>query len=216
MAHAKRLIFLLTAFLTFSAVADEDLKIHAAHTSSRDVAIPVGLVKRIEKNYEDYLAKEGVVNKSPVKRVLLNVRADLRQERPGALHENSRVMTPLGGGIVDLAELVTPVRGAFTATIEATTESGEAPDNMHVYFVSHARSRKIDREDYGAGCGKWMEITRFFRKAMKSGGFELYTAGQRYLSVVGGTFVMVGFSKDAISVGSLTLTDSRYPDALCE
>lgn len=202
--------------LVFSLAHAEEMATHAAHTSSRDVAIPRALVQKIEHEYDLFLDHEGVINKLPFKRKLLNVRAELKQERPGALHEDTRVATPLGGGVVDLADLVTPVRGAFSALIEARTESGDSPENLRVFYVSHAQKRKIDHENYGAGCGKWMEITGFFNKVMKNGGFQLYTADQRYLSVLGGTFVLVGFSKEAVSVASLTWTDSRFPKWLCE
>ena len=189
---------------------------HAARTSSRDVAVPTGLVTRVEKDYDSFLTQLGVITKLPYKRRLLNVRAELKQKRPGALHENARVVTPLGGGVVDLADLVTPVRGAFTARILGWHEDGTALDNMRVYYVSRAKTRSISGESYGAGCDKWMEITTFFKKVMKGDGFQLYTADQRYLSVIGGTFVIIGLAKDAISVGSISFTDSRYSEVLCD
>jgi hypothetical protein len=189
---------------------------HAARTSSRDVAVPRALVTHVEKAYEEFLKKEGVLGKPPVKRKLLNVRVDLSQKKHAALHENSRVNTPLGGGVVDLAELVTPLKGAFFTKILASAEDGSVPANAKIYYVSRAKSRAIDSENYGAGCNKWMEITSYFMKAMNKGGFQLYTADQRYVSVLGGTFVIVSFAKEALSVGSVSFTDSRYSHLLCE
>jgi hypothetical protein len=61
-----------------------------------------------------------------------------------------------------------------------------------------------------------MEITSYFNKTASRLGFSLYSADQRYLSVVGGTFVAVQFEKEALSVATLTLTDSRYPHLLCD
>jgi hypothetical protein len=60
-----------------------------------------------------------------------------------------------------------------------------------------------------------MEITGYFDKKMDGAGFELYTADQRYLAAIGGTFIIVSFTKDALYVGSLGFEDSRYPDELC-
>ena len=54
------------------------------------------------------------------------------------------------------------------------------------------------------------------KNGAKDPGFELYTSDQRYLSVMGGTVVAFVFEDDALFVGSLTFTDSRYPDLLCE
>jgi hypothetical protein len=188
---------------------------HAARTGSRDVKVPNALVSMVEKDYDAFLTNQGVVNNVPIRRALLNVRADLRQKRPGALHEDARVVTPLGGGVVDLADLVTPVRGAFTMKIAAAKENGGEPENMRVFFVSRAKRRSVAGDEYGAGCDKWMDITSYFNKVMKRDGFQLYTADRRYLSVVGGTFVIVGYSKETIDVGSITFTDSRYPQVLC-
>jgi hypothetical protein len=206
---------LLYAFLAVSARAS-DLNEHAARTSSRDVKVPTALVTKVEKDYDAFLTGLGVINKGSVRRALLNVRADLKQKRAGALHENARVVTPLGGGVVDLVDLVTPVRGAFSMKIQATREDGVTPDNMRIFFVSGAKNRIIGNDEFGAGCNKWMDITGYFNKTMAHDGFQLYTADQRYLSVIGGTFVIVGYSKEAIGVGSITFTDSRYPQVLCE
>lgn len=189
---------------------------HSARTSSRDVTVPRGLVEHVENSYAEFLKKEGVLGSPPIKRKLINVRIDLKQKRPGALHEDSRVNTPLGGGVVDLADLVTPVKGAFAAKIEVAAEDGSALSHESIFYVSRAKSRAIGQENYGAGCHKWMDITSYFSKTMSRGGFQLYTADQRYVSVLGGTFVIVAFAKDALSVGSVSFTDSRYPHLLCE
>ncbi len=227
MARAKGIYLLAVLLLCLSSHAEEhsvardterlaELTDHAARTSSRDVTVPRALVARVEKDYDAFLTHLGVINKLPYKRTLLNVRAELKQKREGALHENARVVTPLGGGVVDLAELVTPLRGAFTARIVGSREDGGSLDNMRVFFVSRAKERSISGENYGAGCDKWMEITSFFKKVMKGDGFQLYTADQRYLSVIGGTFVLIGFAKEAIAVGSISFTDSRYPQVMCD
>lgn len=217
--------FLVAATFSVSATAsggggethtEDDLAHHTARTSSRDVLVPRALVARVEKDYDQFLAQLGVLNRTPVKRGLLNISVNLVQKRGGALHENARVVTPLGGGVVDLSELVTPVRGAFFAKIRSQQENGHDPENMRVFYVSRAKRRAIGGEDFGAGCNTWMEVTSFFGKAMQGDGFQLYTADQRYLSVLAGTFVVVSFAKEALSVASLTFTDSRYPQVMCD
>lgn len=189
---------------------------HTARTSSRDVHVPRALVARVEKDYDSYLTSQGVITKTAVKRGLLNIRVDLSAKRGGALHENARVVTPLGGGVVDLADLVTPVRGAFWAKIHAQHEDGRVLDNWRVFYVSKAKQRTIAGDTYGSGCDKWMDVTSYFNKSMAGEGFQLYTADQRYLSVIAGTFVVVSFAKEALSVASMSFTDSRYPQVMCE
>jgi hypothetical protein len=188
----------------------------SARNSSRDVKIPQGLVQNLEAEYRAFLAKNEVSLKENIKRKMLNMSVELTQNRPIALHEDTRIVTPLGGGVIDLSEYVTPLKGAFALKINAKKEDGTEPSGLRVFFVSHGKARLIDGDEFGAGCDKYMEITRYFHRKHGGKGFELYTAGQRYLSVVGGTFVAVVFEKEALQVGSLTFTDSRYPEHLCE
>ncbi len=212
-----RFVSLFCIFLFHFLSWGNDFVDHSAKTGSRDVMIPRALVARIEKDYQEFLEKEGVLTPGPIQRMLLNVRAELWQERPGALHENARILTPLGGGVVDLADIVTPLRGSFWMKIHPYSEkSGGKLDNARFFFVSRAKVRSIQGETYGAGCDRWMDITSYFNQVMAGKGFQLYSTDQRYLSVVGGTFLAVNFTKEAIAVASLTFTDSRYPEMLCE
>lgn len=198
--------------------AGKEFAEHPARTSSRDVKIPRALVERIENDYHTFLSKSegGGAKPSVVNRQLLNIAVEMTQKRPMALHEDARIVTPLGGGVIDLSEYVTPLRGAFHLKILAHKEDGTEPAGLRVFFISRAKPRILGGEEYGAGCGKFMEITSYFTKKNSGEGFELYTADQRYLSVLGGTFVTVAFQKEALYVGSVSFTDSRYPNLLCE
>ncbi len=208
------LIFLLA---TPAAFADDDaFEARAAKQSSRDVKVPRALVAKIEHDYREYLKTEQVLPKEGLKRKLLNISVELSEKRRAALHENSRINTPLGGGVIDLAEFVTPLRGAFEMKIKSAGEKPEENLPLRVYFVSHAKPRVLGGEQYGAGCDKFMEITQFFARKMAQSGFELYTADQRYVSVLGGTFVLVSFDKEALNVASLSFMDSRFPELMCE
>lgn len=187
-----------------------------AKQSSRDVKIPRALVAKLEKDYRAFLATQQYVAKDTINRKLINVMAELTQKNEASLHENTRVMTPLGGGVIDLAELVTPLRGSFHVKLIPTKESGADLEGSRVFFVSQARERKLAGDTFGSGCGKYMEITSYFDKKMSGKGFEVYSTDRRYASVLGGTFVIVNFQKDSLGVASVQFTDSRYPDLFCE
>jgi hypothetical protein len=190
---------------------------HDARTSGRDVKIPNALVDRIEQEYKAFLMKqEGAHDKVEIMRSLINITAELTQNRTAALHENTRIRMPTGGGVIDLSEIVTPLRGAFRMKLLTANARGEPLSTSRVFFVSHSKVRILGGEEYGDGCDKFMEISSRYHKKWEDRGFEVYTADQRYLSVLGGTFIFVDYSKDALSVGSVTFSDSRYPDLLCE
>lgn len=215
----KLVKFVLISVLLGSScgfAAESELKEVPARQSSRDVKLPTALVARIERDYRAFLQEQKAGEIEAIKRTLLNVSVELTQEKTVALHESVRVLTPLGGGVIDLEDFVTPLRGEYHARIIATSEKGDPPANLRVFFISHAKARRIGGEDYGAGCNRFMEITSFFKKKMKSSGFELYTADQRDLAVLGGTFVLASFDKEALRVGGVTFTDSRYSGEMCE
>lgn len=196
--------------------AGGDFAPRVAKQSSRDVKLPRALVARIEREYREFLVTQKVAEGQPLVRKLLNVTVELSQKRAAALHENVRINTPLGGGVIDLAEFVTPVRGGFATKLRAHLEDGHDIPGLRVFFVSKGRSREVAGEEFGAGCDKFMEITSRYNQKNAGDGFELYTADQRYVSVLGGTFVMVSFVKEALQVGSVSFLDSRYPDLMCE
>ncbi len=195
---------------------DPSLALKSAKQSSRDVKIPRALVARLEKEYREYLLHNQFPAQESLKRKLINVSVELRQKRAAALHEETRINTPIGGGVIDLADFLTPLRGAFQMKIKARSERDEQIPGIRVFYISRAKARVIDGEDFGAGCGKLVEVTKFLDKKMAKAGLELYTAGQRYLSVIGGTFVLAAFTREALQVGSVSFIDSRYPEVMCE
>jgi hypothetical protein len=198
------------------ASAEPELKQHAAMAGSRDVKLPAALVGRIEREYKEFLTKaEGVRDKESIKRSLVNIAVNLTQKRVGALQDDTRINTPTGGGVIDLADMITPVRAAFRAGFETKKDDGQPLVPSRVFFVSHAKRRMLGGEEYGDGCNKFLEITTAYRKKWEKNGMEVFTADQRYLSVLGGTFIFVEYAKEALYVGSVTFTDSRYPDVLC-
>lgn len=192
----------------------EEFASRVAKQSSRDVKVPRSLVARIENEYREFLKVQQVPESKGLIRKLLNVTVEMSQKRPAALHENVRINTPLGGGVIDLAEFTTPVRGSFSTRIRGHLDDGHDIPGLRVFFVSKAKSREVGGEQFGAGCDKFMEITSLYTQ--KQSGFELYTADQRYVSVLGGTFVLVAFAKEALQVGSVSFYDSRFPDLMCE
>ena len=187
-----------------------------AKQSSRDVKIPSSMVQMIEKDYRSFRAQYKIKEEEPIIRNMLNVYVDLTQKRAAALNENVRVKPPFGGGVIDLKDFVTPLIGAFKVQLVFEKEGKVAPDNYRVYFVSRGKQRKIEKQTFGAGCGKYYDITSEFNRTLGASGLEVFTKDQRYLSVLAGTFVMVSFDKEKLFVGAITFEDSRYPQWQCE
>jgi hypothetical protein len=214
----KALITLLLIFAaTGNALAEEaELKEYPAKLSSRDVKVPNRMVADIEREYRKFLKLNNVTENTPIVRQLLNVFVDFTQERPAALHENLRILTPIGGGVIDMQEFVTPLKGAFRARITFEKTKGSTLNNVHVYYISRAQRREVEGDQFGAGCGRYFDITQYFSKKLSHEGVEVFTADQRYVSVLAGTIVLVSFEKEALYVGSVTFEDGRFPALQCD
>lgn len=211
------LAFLLLVTFAYSLCRAEEVAQRNARMSSRDVKVPKALVEKIEKAYKGFLGKlEGAREGADLKRSLINVNVKLTQKHHAALFEDALIRMPTGGGVIDLSDSVSPLRGAFNVSFELTDMHGEVLTPSRIFFVSHAKTRIVGGEEYGDGCGRFMEITTAYHKKWGKSGLEVYSADQRYLSVLGGTFLFIGFSKEALSVASVSFTDSRYPGLLCE
>jgi hypothetical protein len=187
-----------------------------AKASSRDIKIPRALVARIEREYKEFLKKQEAPDKETIERGLLNLSVEFTQDRKAALQDNALIVTPVGGGVIVLSDLVTPLKGAFRVKLTPSHGPDGAVALSRVYFISHAKTRKVAGEIYGDGCDKFMDITKAFESKWLGSGLEVYTADQRYLSVLGGTFLFVEFEKEELYAASVTFTDSRYPELLCE
>lgn len=212
--HAVK-VFCLIFLLTFWVGASADEDPHADYEqvriqqSLRTTLIPKMLSDEMEKKF-----RQENPEKEVIPRAFLKVETFLEQEGGEALEENFEVVSPMGGGTLDLAQIVQDKIGSFKLKIKLTKETGEAPDNLKVYAISQAKSRQIEGEKWGDGCFRVFDITSRFTKDMANG-WVLYTKDQRYLSVLGGTLLFVSQDRKGIALAAMTFLDSRYKHLTC-
>jgi hypothetical protein len=182
-----------------------------AKQSDKDNPIPLELIKKIEEEYNKEMKDPKLEKDHPLNRHLMTVRAEMTQKEIKALSGPTRIIAPPGGGTIDLEDFITPLRGGFRLRLTTENEHHETQALNRVYFISHIKDRHIDGDTFGAGCDhKVYDITSKFTAAMAKGGFDLYTADQRYLSVLQGTFIFASYVPGALQLASLTFFDSRY------
>ncbi|OFZ19008.1 MAG: hypothetical protein A2Z20_11550 [Bdellovibrionales bacterium RBG_16_40_8] len=194
--------------------------------TSKDFLIPRNLKSDIEQKYLQFirienpkvvLTDEELLARIP--REFLDIQVYLYANSSGVLVHNTKFIIPRGGGEIDLKDYVKGSKGSFYLKIgvSRSNQSDIALDKFHVFFLSEAKERKIQGEKFGAGCKKYMDISRFISNANAAEGVLLNATDQRYLSVVGGIFYFVNFdSERKIYLGALRLSDSRYTNILCE
>ena len=177
--------------------------------SFRSTLIPKVLSEEMEKKF-----REENPEKDTIPRSFLKVEATFLEGHGGVLEKNYDVIAPLGGGSVDMAQIIQETIGSFVLKIRVVTEDNQPVDNLKIYAISQAKGRQIAGENWGDGCFKVYDITSRFLKDMKKG-WTLYTKDQRYLSVLGGTLLFVSQDRKGIALAGMTFLDSRYKHLTC-
>ena len=116
---------------------------------------------------------------------------------------------------MDLAEFVNEGKGVFHLDFDFSDISEEQREKIRVFFVSNSKRFDVHGKTFGAGCGKFLEVTSFFHKVVRVKGMELAAADFRYLGQMLGSFFFTFAESDALFVGSASFIDSRYRDSHC-
>lgn len=192
-------------------------------STDKNVLIPKKLIQDLEKdylktyklNFPDSELKDGEVL-ARIPRRTLKLKVALASASPEVLVSSSSFEVGRGGGVLDLAEWVSGIRGDFHLGIRVAADEGVEAKNLKVYFVSHAPRIEIDGKNWGLGCGKYAEITSFYDKVMRKEGIRLNSTNTRYLYAVSGTYLFAFTEGENLHVSTVSVTDSRYGDKLCD
>ncbi len=197
-------------------------------TTSKQFIIPRALSAKIQKDYLNYMHKTapglGLSDSeilSQIPRGFLNVSFYFLSDEPGVLANNTQFDLPRGGGQIDLANVVAGNKGSFylhykISRADVPADQKATPKNLKIYFMSETKPLHLRHEDYGVGCGRYMDVTSNLRNANDADGFHLNATNQRYVPVIGGTFYFVSFGPDKkIYLASVRVVDSRYPEQQC-
>lgn len=120
---------------------------------------------------------------------------------------------PKGGGEIDLKDVVIGAGSFFLSFPSSQFE--KLPELTHLYYVSNSPITEVQKENFGLGCGKWIDLKSNFSKLQKSDFLKLNTSELRYLYVAAGTYIFVFRQGTQVSLTQLTVTDSRFTKSLC-
>ncbi|XGC80195.1 hypothetical protein ACES2L_12765 [Bdellovibrio bacteriovorus] len=129
-------------------------------------------------------------------------------------NEAVKIVLPKGGGTVDLAQFITDKQGSFYVGFEVPGLAEAV--TKKVIFVSGAKKRKLGDKVIGSGCNQFVDITDSFIKNMKGEGLKVNTTQERYLTVLGGTFLFSAEIDKDIQVAAVTFKNSNYNHLFCE
>ncbi|UOF01110.1 hypothetical protein [Bdellovibrio reynosensis] len=128
--------------------------------------------------------------------------------------EAVKILLPKGGGTIDLAQFITDKQGSFYVGFEVPGLAEAV--SKKVLFVSGAKKRKLGDKVIGAGCNQFVDITDSFLKNMQGEGLKVNTTQERYLSVLGGTFLFSAEINKDVQVAAVTFKNSKYNHLFCE
>ncbi|HRO66959.1 MAG TPA: hypothetical protein PL182_05295 [Pseudobdellovibrionaceae bacterium] len=186
----------------------------------KEIRIPSALWERIEgkeESHGDAAAPTSTESESSETSgaLFMPVNVILREKTPGVLTEPLiRIVFPRGGGQVDFASYTTGKQGSFYVKFE--WPEAEKAEDVSAWYDSKARRRKLDDGFWGAGCGRFYEITRGLKKEMSEEGLKVNTTRERHLTVLGGHFVFAMRKSHQNFVTQVTFKDSRLPVLFCE
>jgi hypothetical protein len=218
----------------------EDFEIQTVTELPQDVAIPTGVWDRVEGKLgagasslpqgpatanggggvkgapkaSDGEDNEGASAGATGDIIFAPLRVYLVEKNNGILRQPKiQIDYPLGGGRLDLSAYTSGQIGSFYFGLEIPDNLGLT--DLRVFYVSGARSRKIDGEIFGAGCETFFDVSAQFQKEMLKDGLKLNTARNRHISVLAGNFVLTGQKGKQIVVTQLNVTDSKNRQLLC-
>lgn len=191
-------------------------------STDKNVVIPKKVVHFLEEYYlhhyhHEYPKTEIADNELLIRipRRTLKLKVALASHNPEVLNGSAVFEVGRGGGVLDLAEWVSGIRGDFHLAVQVMAEEGLDPKKVKVFFVSRAPATEIEGQRWGMGCGSFAEVTTFYHKVLSDKGLRLNSTGNRYLYAATGTFVFAVGAGENLHLTSFSITDSRYQHSLC-
>lgn len=182
-----------------------------AIVKSEKIADEILIPKKIFDTITSDIRKESATAE-PVY-LFIPLEVELWSEPKGVIAQRSKVLFSNGGGVLDLAHYVKD-QGSFHLYFpEEQFES--FPQLEHLYFISKAPVKKIDNENFGLGCGKWVDIQKNFKELQKDSFLKLNTTKERYIYTASGYYIFVFRKTNQVYLAHLNLLDSRYKDKYC-
>ncbi|MBC7754699.1 MAG: hypothetical protein H7Z71_10710 [Moraxellaceae bacterium] len=204
--------FQVAAFLLFSGchffqkneTHFTDIKIEVR---ADDFKVPIKIFDQIEADLVGTATLQAAYLMAPLEVVLSSESNGVVQNSP------IRLIFPNGGGRLDLANYVSG-QGSFDLSFPPQ-QFADLPQLEKLYFISDSPKKRIDGEEFGLGCGKFVDIKKKFDLLQKPHFLKLNTTNLRYLYVVAGYYLFVFKNNNQFYLTHLHVTDSRYPDNFC-
>lgn len=202
------ILFLLAQGGCFASSSVKPSKIIVVDEIAQDFQIPQSFIQTIESDLRlETKILTPVFNFVPLN-VLFTEKSPQTLTSPSLQYQFSK-----GGGRVDLQNFIKG-QGSYFMSFPAE-QFAALPELEHLFYVSQAPKNKIGTEEFGIGCGKWVDLKNKFKDLQKSDFLSLNTTDQRHLFVTAGNYVFVFRKFNQIYLTQLTIADSKNVNQLC-
>lgn len=200
------MLFLLAS--CSDSTSEQPAQILSVQDMPSDFMMPKQLLKVVE---EDLLLESKIL--APVFSYI-PLQVLFSEKTSGTLISPSVLLNlPKGGGHIDLQSIV---QGTGTFSISFPKQQFQnLPKLSHLYFVSVTPKSKIDGEEFGIGCGKWLDLNTQFTDLQKVDFLNLNTSGNRHLLVASGHYIFVFRQLNQVYLTQITIKDSKNSSVLC-
>lgn len=203
------LFYVLSACSAHQSAEKETLNVVNVTEVAQDIRLPRNLFKELEAELNEefsgtatiftYIPLQVQFNEADGQKVLKDTPLNFHFEK--------------GGGQIDLKEVVSGT-GSFYLNFPPDQFSNTS-ELVHLYYISQAPIKLIGDDQFGLGCGKWIDLKKSFKKLQNGTFLKLNTTQQRHLHVLAGHYVFVFKQLNQIMLTQMSITDTRYPNELC-
>ncbi len=201
-------IFVLILISCTSRHEDQPSHIVVVNEVAHDLLIPQAFIRMIES---DLLVETKIL--SPVFN-FVPLQVLFTEKSSGVLsHRQVQFDFPKGGGRIDLQQVVHGVGSFYVSFPDEQFKS--LPELEHLFYVSQAPQNVISDENFGVGCGKWIDLKNQFAELKKNDFLLLNSTSNRHLFVLAGHYVFVFRKLNQIYLTQVTISDSKNINELC-
>jgi hypothetical protein len=172
-----------------------------------DFKVPTAIFDEIKKQL-------GPDMKSEPEYIFTDIEVEIKSDQKFVLSQPRYLFKfPNGGGELDLKNYVTG-EGSFYLHFPAKQFESKPPLEF-LFYLSDAPKKKIRDNEFGLGCGQWVDLKPKFESLQKPDFLKLNTVEQTYVHVLSGQYIFVFKKGIQYQIAHLNIYDSRYRDQMC-
>jgi hypothetical protein len=206
----SQFIYISLVFIFSGCLSQSDSTLETLHSNdvlAQDIEIPKSIFETIVQNVRSESATTDPVYLFQPLEVIFE------SEQKSVISKKYSFKFSNGGGAIDLKEIISG-QGSFHFYFPEQ-QFEKMPELEHLYYISEHPKKNIDQEEFGLGCGQWMDLKSKFSDFKKPQKIILNTTAERYLYVAAGYYVFVFRKSNQVYLTHLHLVNSKFSNLKC-